>query len=558
LTPSDASVYMNGGIVGRPPDDRENALIGDGSQEWLSSSVGYEVYIRSFADSNADGVGDMAGLTAHLDHLAWLGVDIVWITPFYPSPMADYGYDVADYTGIDPLFGDLNDFDLMVERAHELGLKVVIDIVPNHTSDAHPWFEASLAEPDGRHRDYYIWRDPAPDGGPPNNWLSHFGGRAWTLDESSGQYYLHLFLPEQPDLNWRNPDVAAEFEEILGFWLKRGIDGFRIDVAHAMVKDAQLRDNPMLLPLDGITDARYRFACMDHRYDLAQPGTLDIYLSWRQIVEPYDAVLIGETYLLDAADLAKMLPGDGLHTGFWFTPMHVKWSADEIRQALSAATEAVPSGVGWVQSSHDESRPVARFGGGDLGRRRSLGLSVLMMGLPGVPFIYQGEELGLDDGVVPADRLTDPVAVRNDGSLGRDPCRTPMPWGPGPNLGFSAAADTWLPIGHDERWSVAAQMADPASHLHRVRELLEVRRSIVGLADAPTSWLDCPGQLVAFSRAGHIFVLNTGESSIEWRPGGTWTCAYRSVAPRDGLPAQDFSLESGEALILSRSASVPA
>jgi len=510
------------------------------------------VYLRSFGDHNGDGVGDMAGLTAHLDHLSWLGVDIVWITPFYPSPMADYGYDVADYIGVDPLFGTLDDFDQMVVRAHELGLRVVIDIVPNHTSDTHRWFESSRDKPEGPHRDYYIWRDPAPDGGPPNNWLSHFGGPAWTLDEPSGQYYLHLFLPEQPDLNWRNPAVLEEFESILKFWLDRGIDGFRIDVAHALIKDSQLPDNPMLFPLDGVADARFRFACMDHRYDLTQPETLDIYRSWRQIVEPYGAVLIGETYVLDAVDLAKMLPGDGLHTGFWFTPMHIEWDATQIRRTLSAATDAIPAGVGWVQSSHDESRPVARFGGGDLGRRRSLGLSVLMMGLPGVPFIYQGEELGLDDGVVPADRLTDPVAVRNDGSVGRDPCRTPMPWGPGPNLGFSTAADTWLPIGHDERWSVASQTADPGSHLNRVRELLSVRHSITGLADAPTEWLECPGELVAFARGDHMFVLNAGESSITWRPGGTWGCLYRSAVLGGGSVAQEFVPEPGEAMILRR------
>ncbi len=520
--------------------------------EWLSNSVGYEVYIRSFGDGNADGIGDLVGMLAHLDHLAWLGVDVVWITPFYPSPMADYGYDVADYEGVAPEFGTLDDFDRVVARAHDLGLRVVIDIVPNHTSDVHGWFEASRSDPEGEYRNYYIWRDPAPDGGPPNNWMSHFGGPAWTLDEVSGQYYLHLFLPEQPDLNWRNPAVRSEFENILRFWLDREVDGLRVDVAHALVKDEQLRDNPMLMSLDGVTDARYRFACMDHRYDLTQPETLGIFRSWRRIVERYDAVLIGETYVLDPADLAKMLPGDGLHIGFWFTPMHMEWTAAAIGRTLRAATEAVPAGIGWVQSSHDESRPVARFGGGELGRRRSLGLSVLMMGLPGVPFMYQGEELGLDDGVVLPDQLTDPVAVRNEGSVGRDACRTPMPWGPGPNLGFSTAARTWLPVGHGVECSVASEMADPRSHLHRVRALVRARHAITDLATAPTRWLDCPGELVAFSRGDHIFVLNAGDTETSWRPGGAWDCVYRSAGSDTDPNMSEISLALAEAVILGR------
>ena len=529
-------------------------MSGEGSPRWLFNSVGYEVYIRSFGDGNADGIGDLRGVADHLDHLSWLGVDVVWITPFYPSPMADYGYDVADYCGVAPVFGTLSDFDEVVERAHELGLRVVVDIVPNHTSSAHKWFEMARSDPDGPFRDYYIWRDPADDGGPPNNWMSHFGGPAWTLDDASGQYYLHLFLPEQPDLNWRNPAVRSEFETILRFWLDRGIDGFRIDVAHAMIKDEQLRDNPMLMPLDGVTDARYRFACMDHRYDLTQPETLDIYRSWRTIVEPYDAALIGETYVLDSDDLAKMLPGDGLHTGFWFTTMHMAWDAPTIRRTLSSAADAVPDGVGWVQSSHDESRPVARHGGGDLGRRRSLALSVMMMGLPGIPFIYQGEELGLDDGVVPPDRLTDPVATRNEASVGRDPCRTPMPWGAGPNLGFSEAADTWLPVGHGFEWSVEAEKADPRSHLNRVRELIAVRRSVIEDSSDPVVWLDPPEGLVAFTRGEHLFVLNAGSDEASWHPGGEWECVYGSTDEDRRGGVEDLALATDEASILKRSA----
>jgi len=536
----------------RPPaQDCENRLNTVSAPEWLFDSVGYEVYIRSFADGNGDGVGDLPGLLGRLDHLAMLGVGIVWITPFYPSPMADFGYDVADYKGVAPVFGSIDDFDRLVARAHELGLRLVVDIVPNHSSSEHPWFRAARSDPASEYRDYYIWRDPAPDGGPPNNWLSHFGGPAWTLDQASGQYYLHLFLPEQPDINWRNPAVRREFEEILRFWLDHGVDGFRIDVAHAMVKDELLRDNPMLMSLDGVTDARYQFACMDHKYDLTQPETLEIYREWRRIVEPYGAALIGETYVLDPVDLAKMLPGDGLHTGFWFTPMHMKWSSTAIRQVLSAATDAVPDGVGWVQSSHDESRAVARYGGGDLGRRRSLGLSVLMMGLPGVPFLYEGEELGLDDGIVPQDRLTDPVAVRNVGSVGRDACRTPMPWEPGHNLGFSTAADTWLPLGHGEECTVAMELADPESHLNRVIAMIAARRSMVGMIGEPVAWLDRVGDTVAFARGDHMFALNAGDDQIDLLLEGTWLCRFRSQGS-ETTPSAKFELAPGEGIILTR------
>ena len=306
---------------------------------WWANAVGYEVYIRSFQDSTGTGVGDLAGVADRLDHLAWLGVDIVWLTPFYPSPMADFGYDVADYTDVDPLFGSLADFDALVDRAHDLGVKVVADIVPNHSSDRHPWFIESRSSRDNPFRDRYIWRDPAPDGGPPNNWLAHFGGSAWTLDETTGQYYCHLFLPEQPDLNWRNPAVHEDFEKVLRFWLDRGIDGFRIDVAHSLYKDERFRDNPMLASLDGIVNARERFFRMEHRYDLLQPESLEVYRRWREIAIEYDAVLIGETYVHQPEQLANLLRGDGLDVGFWFRPIHIEWGTDTLREALTGPAD---------------------------------------------------------------------------------------------------------------------------------------------------------------------------------------------------------------------------
>jgi alpha-glucosidase len=269
---------------------------------WWSDAVGYEVYLRSFADSDGDGIGDLAGLTGRLDHLADLGVDIVWVTPFYPSPMADFGYDVADYLDVDPRFGTLADFDRLVEAVHARGMRLIVDLVPNHTSDQHEWFRSALEGPDSPHRDFYLWRDPAPDGGPPNNWRSHFGGPAWTLDESSGQYWCHLFLPEQPDLNWANPAVHAAFQDIIGFWLDRGVDGFRIDVAHSLVKDPSFADNPVLVEVAAGASPLEAFRALRHDHDLDQPGTLDIYREWHELTAPRGAMLLGEVYL-DSADL---------------------------------------------------------------------------------------------------------------------------------------------------------------------------------------------------------------------------------------------------------------
>ncbi len=518
------------------------------SPKWLNNAVGYEIYIRSFADSNSDGVGDLEGIMLHLDYLAWLGVDIIWITPIYPSPMADQGYDVASYIDIAPIFGNFKIMEELIRRAHIYGLKVVLDIVPNHTSSEHPWFQAALADPASEYRDYYLWRDPKEDGGPPNNWVSHFGGPAWTLDEASGQYYCHLFLPEQPDLNWRNPAVREMFDRIVLFWFEIGADGLRVDVAHALFKDEQLRDNPQIKNLDGITHPRERFWSFEHRYDLAQPESLDVYRRWQQIASRYDAALIGETYVLDAPGVATLVPGDGLHLGFWFAPMKMQWNATEVLRVLRDANEHLGNRVGWVQSSHDESRPVSRFGEGGVGRARSLGLATMFMGLPGVVFVYQGEELGLQDGDVPAGQQHDPIATRNPGVIGRDACRTPMPWQPGRNLGFSNAAKTWLPQSHTEADTVAVQQKNPSSYLHKMRDLISLRKSWFAL-DAEVSWLDEDKDVVSFRRGDYLFALNAGEQAVDFEPGGNWTPIWRTVAVATGESANFFSLDASEALV---------
>ena len=487
-----------------------------GVERWWLDAVGYEVYIRSFADSDGDGIGDLQGITARLDHLVDLGVGLVWITPFYRSPMADYGYDVADYCGVDPLFGELDDLDDLVGEAHARGLRVVIDLVPNHCSSQHPWFVDALADPGGRHRDYFIWRDPGPDGGPPNNWVSYFGGPAWTLDEASGQYYLHLFLPSQPDLNWRNPAVEDEFDDILRFWLERGIDGFRIDVAQALVKDAELRSNPQATPWDPTAPRWEQWHSFTHRYDIGQPETLEIFNRWRRIADRYDAVLIGETYVLEPDELATMLRGDGLHVGFWFKPMHVEWSAEQLRAAVEAPLDAVvdPRFIGWVASSHDEMRAASRFGGGAVGRRRSLAFSTLLLCLPGVPVLYQGEELGLLEAVVPEDRRADPVGA--DVSLSRDGCRTPMPWEPGPGMGFSSSPTTWLPLGDRTSSDTAAwQRGSPGSWLDRYRRLVALRHQEPQLREAPLEWRETGScDVLAFRRGSLYVALNAGRAPV--------------------------------------------
>ncbi len=504
-----------------------------GADRWWRHAVGYEVYLRSFADGNGDGIGDLVGLHDRLDHLAWLGVDILWITPFYQSPMADFGYDVADYTAVHPVYGDLAAFDRLIGKAKTLDIRVVIDLVPNHSSDQHAWFRSARTGRDSEHRDYYIWRDPAPDGGPPNNWITYFGGPAWTLDDVSGQYYLHLFLPEQPDLNWRNPAIADEFDAILRFWLDRGIDGFRIDVAQALVKDEQLRSNPQRHPIDPAAPRWDQWHAHEHRYDICQPESIDIFRRWRRITDSYGAVLIGETYVVEPHEIDQLLAADdGLDVGFWFPTMAMDWDPHAIHAVLTGPSPTVRPKIGWVQSSHDEVRAATRFGGGDLGRRRSLALAVLLFGLPGTPFLYQGEELGLVDGLVPPEAKADPIGG-DDPAAGRDGCRTPIPWDSSPNAGFSTAEQPWLPIGHrgvDE--TVAGQRSEPGAIVHRYRHLLEVRRSLPELATAPVEFREVASGVLRFDRGDLAFVLNAGTETVALPDGSV---LFHTTAPPGGL-----------------------
>ncbi len=502
------------------------------ARPWWRGATGYEVYLRSFADSDGDGTGDLRGVTRHLDHLAELGVDIVWVTPFYPSPMADFGYDVADHRGVDPSFGDLDDVDELVGRAHDLGLRVVFDLVPNHTSDQHPWFRAARSSPLDPHRNWYHWHDPAPDGGPPNNWVSHFGGPAWTLDPASGQYYLHLFLPEQPDLDWSNPEVRDAVDGILRFWLDRGVDGFRIDVAHGLVKDPALRDNPVLAVPGPRATALEQFNSFDHRHDLDQAGVTEVYRRWRTITAPYDALLLGEVYLDDPARLARYVDG-ALDLSFCFGILHASWDADALRTAVAGGVTHLGDAAAWPISSHDDHRAATRFGGGDAGRRRALAFTTLVAFLPGVLFLYQGDELGLTDGRVALDDAQDPVAVRNgDPAQGRDGVRTPMPWDDGPAFGFTSGRP-WLPDGgRRPEDTVTHQSSRTDSFLGRHRELLAVRRQWRDLDDV-VEWDD---DGLAFRRGPlHVWV-NAGDRPLErTAPGDVVYATSGSVRHADGL-----------------------
>jgi alpha-glucosidase len=483
-------------------------------------AVGYQVYLPSFQDGDGDGWGDLQGVPARLDHLADLGVDVVWLTPFYLSPLRDHGYDIADYRRVDPRHGGDRALDTLLAAAHRLGLRVIGDLVVNHTSDEHPWFQAATSDPTGPYRGYYIWRDPAPDGGPPNNWLSHFGGSAWTLDHRSGQYYLHLFRPEQPDLNWHNPAVADEVDGIIEHWLTRGLDGFRVDTAAYLVKHPDLPDNPplpdgVLSPLGGSTAAWRR---QDHRYDIHQPDVHAIHARWRRIADRHGGFLVGEVYQLDPPALAAFVTAERLHSSFWFGLVEADWDPPRVRAMVRAASQASPR-LSWVLGNHDRRRAASRFGGGRLGARRQLALHVLTAFLPGTMWLYQGEELALEDGAVPAEAAADPLGVAEP-EQSRDGARTPMPWQPGHALGFTTATP-WLPAGgRTPADTVAVQAGDPASPLRTMRRLLAVRRRLLVHPDltAPVWATPDEGDVVVYRRGRVTVAVNLGDATAAAPP----------------------------------------
>ncbi len=524
---------------------------------WWHDRVGYQVYLPSFADADGDGWGDLAGLTDRLDYLAGLGVGLLWLSPIHPSPMADHGYDVADYLGVHPRLGTLEDVDRLVAAADARDIKVLLDLVPNHTSLAHPWFERARRAREDPYRSYYHWRDPAPDGGPPNNWTSVFGGPAWTFDETTRQYYLHLFAPEQPDLNWDNPAVAEEFDAILRFWLDRGLGGFRIDVAHRIIKAPGLPDQPVVPPELRPTDHRGRSAdhhAIEHIHDEDQPGLKELHGRWRRIADAYDALLLGEIYLLEPETLARYLADQrGLHLSFYFGLVEARWQPEALATMLRAGQVTGPH-LAWVQSSHDRSRAVTRYGGGPTGRRRALLVATLTAGLPALPVLYQGEELGLDDGEVPVEAMQDPLALRSAGALSRDPARTPMPWRDEPGLGFTSGRP-WLPEGGRGRGdTVEAQEADPTSPLATHRRLLATRANVRDLRHGEVRWVGEDPPLLAYDRGQARVAANVGSSPVALPlEDAVWRVAFATDGVTDGARLEGSAeLAPEQAVVLVR------
>jgi len=450
-----------------------------GGEAWWRSGVLYQIYPRSFADSNGDGYGDLDGVIDHLDHLTWLGVDGIWLNPISPSPNADWGYDVSDHTSVAADLGDLETLDRLINRAGERGIRVILDLVPNHTSDRHPWFLDARSARTARHRDWYVWADAGADGSPPNNWVSVFGGPAWSFDGGTGQYYLHNFLPEQPDLNWWNAEVRGAFEEILRFWFDRGIGGIRIDVAHGLVKDRDLRDNPAATADD---DERVRELGQRPVYNLHRPEVHDVFRRWREIADEYEPprLLLGETWV---PDLGALMPFYGNGSDELHLALNIPFLLGKLGPSMRAVVEsteaALPSGAwpSWTGSNHDAGRFPTRWCGGDVRKIRSA--LVVLLTLRGTPILYYGDEIGMQEVEVPRERMKDPVGLRGLGANpGRDRARTPMPWTGDPTRGFTRpGVDPWLPFGDQVCGNVADQREDPDSVLRLCRDLIALRRA---------------------------------------------------------------------------------
>ena len=490
---------------------------------WWKNGIVYQVYPRSFQDSDGDGIGDLRGIQKRLDYLVELGVDAVWISPIYPSPMADFGYDISDYCDIDPRFGTLDDFDALPAECRARGLKLVLDFVPNHTSDQHPWFLQSRAPRENPKRDWYLWRDPAPDGGPPTNWISNFGGPAWTFDEATGQYYAHSFLKEQPDLNWRNPEVREAMYEVLRFWLRRGVDGFRVDVLYHLVKDRLFRNNPPNPAFKPGQDPSHRLLPL---YTTDRPEMQDIVVEMRRVVDAFSSedsarVLIGELHLpLERlmAYYGRTPEGmlEGVQLPFNFQLIAAPWHAAEIDRIVRNYEAALPHGAApnWVLGNHDKPRIASR-----VGQERARLAAMLLLTLRGTPTLYYGDEIGMADVPIPPAEVQDPFEKNAPGlGLGRDPQRTPMQWSRAPAAGFTQGRP-WLRLADD--WAtrnVELQRGDPDSMLSLYQRLIALRRNEPALHEGRHEQLDAGPDVLAYARSAGtrrlVVLLNFAETEM--------------------------------------------
>jgi alpha-glucosidase len=494
---------------------------------WWNSAVFYQIYPRSFCDANGDGIGDLPGVRLHLDYLEWLGINGIWLSPFYPSPMKDGGYDISDYCNVDPIFGTLADFDCLLSEAHERGIKVILDWVPNHTSDRHPWFVESRASRTNPRRNWYIWRDPHLDGSPPNNWIPAFADStplgedrysAWKFDEGTGQSYLHLFLPEQPDLNWRCPDMSEAMYGVLRFWLDRGVDGFRGDAIHCLMKDLAFGDDPPELAQVPKSSTN------DH------PDTHEIIRRVRSLLDSYpgDRMIVGEVFPTVESHTANVGSfygkNDELHLAFNFRPLHTPWQAESWRKCItevSAHLDPIRAWPTWVISNHDNPRHKTRYGGSEA---RARAAAVLLLTARGTPFLFAGEELGLEDAEIPVSRMIDPG--------GRDGSRAPIPWDGSSSHGWRST-EPWLPWPPEaNRLNVAGQRADPNSILWLYRNLLSLRQQTGALTRGDMQLRDSPKGILVYDRMlgseCRRVIINFGHDKVFVPVDGDWTIELAS------------------------------
>jgi alpha-glucosidase len=485
-------------------------------ENWWRHGIFYQVYPRSFQDTNGDGIGDLAGIIQRLPYLKDLGIDAIWLSPIYPSPMADFGYDISDYTGIDPLFGTMEDFDALVNAVHDSGLRIVLDLVPNHTSDQHPWFIESRASRESPKRDWYIWRDPGPEGGVPNNWLSEFGGSAWAYDETTGQYYYHAFLAQQPDLNWRNLQVREAIYRVMRFWLAKGVDGFRVDVIWHLIKDAEFRDNP---PNPHYVEGRPPHEAFLTQYSTDQPEVHDVIAEMRRVTDAFGSrILIGEIYL-PLHRLMAYYGNDlaGAQMPFNFALLSTLWSARSVERIVEDYEKALPAGAwpNWVLGNHDRPRIASR-----VGSEQARVAAMLLLTLRGTPTLYYGDEIGMHQVAIAPEAVRDPFEKNVPGiGVGRDGCRTPMQWDATAHAGFSRVTP-WLPLADDAAHENVVNLeADKLSILNLYKRLIGLRKKCPPLVIGSYVPTAAQGDLLLYRReaAGQsvIVALNLGPDPVE-------------------------------------------